>query len=171
MARPGADGGDVFPDRSMEHRDKIAWMIEQSGWALEPVAARTDHDPPEPPYAYTVGMESTFGFPEIVVFGLTPVAARGLVGLVVDAVADGVQVPIGPPFVGLLDHDLRCALLPVDTEVHLDRFETAAAWHRRTSFRVVQLTWPDRQGWLPWEDGFDPTRRAAQPVIGVLDDV
>ena len=35
---------DVFPDRSMALRDKLAWMIETTGWLLEPVAANTDAD-------------------------------------------------------------------------------------------------------------------------------
>ena len=37
---------DPMPDRSMEHLDKLLWMIETNGWALEPVAARPDLDPP-----------------------------------------------------------------------------------------------------------------------------
>jgi hypothetical protein len=151
---------DVFPDRSMEHRDKIAWMIETDGWALEPVRDAN------PPYAYTIGLESGFGHPEVVVFGLQPVAARGLVGLVVDLVREGTHAPIGAPFVGLLDDDLPCALIEVDTEQHLDLFETAAAWHRRTTFRVVQFVWPDRAGLLPWDDSVSDTTRAMQPLLG-----
>lgn len=162
-------GGDVFPDRSMEHRDKIAWMIETRGWAIEPVAADPDAAPPRGAFAYTIGLESTFGFPEVVVFGLTPVAASGLLGEVVDLLRSGTQLPVGALFVGLLDNDLRCALLPVDVTEHLELFETASAWHRRTTFGVVQLVWPDRNGWMPWESGFDARMRFAQPVIGTFD--
>jgi Domain of unknown function (DUF4262) len=162
---------DVFPDRSMEHRDKLAWMIEQDGWALEPVAPRGDDDPPKPGYAYTIGMESSFDFPEICIFGLTPVAARGLVGVVVELVREGATVPIGPVFTGLLDNELRSALLPVDVDEHLDLFESASAWHRRTSYRMVQLAWPDRNGWLPWESGFDRRLLFAQPVVGSIDSI
>src|SRR5580765_6842528 len=69
---------DPFPDRSMEHDDKIAWMVEMKGWAIEPVPPRPEADPPMPGYAYTIGLESTYDFPEVVLFGLTPVAASGL---------------------------------------------------------------------------------------------
>jgi hypothetical protein len=162
---------DVFPDRSMEHRDKLAWMIEQDGWALEPVMPVPGADPPVPGYSYTVGLESSFDFPEVCVFGLTPVAARGLIGLVVDIVRSGGRVPIGPLFTGLLDNDLRCALLPVDVDETLDLWESASAWHQRSTFRMVQLVWPDRNGWLPWESGFDNRLLYAQPVLGSLDDV
>ena len=162
---------DVFPDRSMEHRDKLAWMIEQEGWAIEPVAPRGDDDPPKPGYAYTIGLESSFGFPEVCIFGLTPVAARGLLGLVVDIVRSGGEIPIGALFTGLLDNDLRCALLPLDIDEHLDLFESASAWHRRTTYRMLQLAWPDRNGWLPWEPGFDRRLLFAQPVLGPLEEI
>jgi hypothetical protein len=160
---------DVFPDRSMEHRDKLAWMIEQDGWAIEPVPPNPDADPPKPGYAYTIGLESSFDFPEVCIFGLTPVAARGLIGLVVGLVRDQAPIPIGPLFTGLLDNDLRCALLPVEVEEFLDLFESASAWHRRTTYRMLQLAWPDRNGWMPWEPGFDRKLLFAQPVLGSLD--
>jgi hypothetical protein len=116
---------DVFPDRSMEHRDKIAWMVETNGWAIEAIPPHPESDPPTPGYAYTVGLEAAFAFPEVVVFGLTPVAARGLLGLVVDLLRDGVEIPVGAVFVGLLDGEQRSALLPVDLGMWSGWFDTA----------------------------------------------
>lgn len=161
---------DVFPDRSMEHRDKIEWMIETKGWALEPVPPRPAHDPPIPGYAYTVGFETAFGFPEVVVFGLQPVAASGLVGLIVELLEAGAELPVGPLFTGLLDNDLRSALLPVPLDDYGELFDTATDFHRSRPFRVVQLAWPDRNGWMPWESGFDRRLLLAQPVVGALPD-
>jgi hypothetical protein len=159
----------------MEHRDKLAWMIEQEGWALEPVMPKPGADPPVPGYSYSIGLESSFGFPDVCVFGLTPVAARGLIGLVVEVVRSGGHVPVGPQFTGLLDNDLRCALLPVDVEDNLDLFESAAGWYGGITFRMVQLMWPDRNGWLPWEPGFEKRllyaseykRRQAAPGVKI----
>jgi hypothetical protein len=162
---------DVFPDRSMELRDKIAWMVEDNGWALIPVPACPDLDPPIPGYAYTVGLETTYDFPEVVLFGLTPPASRGLAGLVVDLLASGTELPVGPLFTGLLDNDLRSALLPVDVAENGVLFTEATEFHRGLDYRVVQLAWPDRNGWLPWESGFDHRLLLAQPVIGSLDEV
>lgn len=159
---------EIFPDRSMEHDDKIHWMIETYGWALESVLPRPELSPPSPAYAYTVGLEDLTGFPEVVVFGLTPVAARGLVGLVVDLLRGGTEIPIGALFTGLLDNELRAALLEVDLDEHGDLFPTATSWHAGRPFRVVQLAWPDRAGWLPWEAGFDARLRYAEPVIGTV---
>jgi hypothetical protein len=161
---------DVFPDRSMEHSDKIAWMVESRGWAIQPVPPRPDSDPPMPGYAYTIGLESSYQFPEVVLFGLTPVAATGLAELLVGLVADGVDIPVGVVFTGLLDNDLRCALLPIETDEHVDLFAEAVAWHHGSGFRMLQLAWPDRNGWLPWESGFEHRLLFAQPVVGAVPD-
>ena len=157
---------DVFPDRSMELRDKLAWMIETTGWLLEPVAPELGTDPPFPGYGYTIGFEQTFGFPEVVIVGLKPVAAKGLAGLVADLLASGTDIPVGQEFRGLYDGEQRAALLPVDVASTASLFGSAAAWYGPEPFRVVQLVWPDRTGWLSWEPGFDPATAAVQVLLG-----
>ena len=73
-------------------------MIETNGWALEPVAARPDLDPPRAAYAYTIGLETAYGFPEVVDLRADPGPCPRLVGLIVDLLASGVQPPVGPMF-------------------------------------------------------------------------
>ena len=127
----GAVSDDPMPDRSMEHLDKVLWMIETNGWALEPVAARPELDPPRAAYAYSIGLEATFGFPEVVVFGQTPVHSRGIIGLVVDLLPGACSRPIGPLFLGLFDGEQRAALLPVDVDTHADLFDLGRGLLRR----------------------------------------
>lgn len=152
-------GDDVFPDRDMSHRDKVVFMLEREGWALDAVPPRADLDPPFPRYAYTIGFEDRFGFPEVCVVGLSPVACRGLFDLVADALAGGTDLPIGAAFVGLLDGEQPCALLPLDPATSVDLFPSLAEHHELAgeapdAFQMVQLTWPDGAGVLPWEPGF-----------------
>lgn len=158
-----------LPDFHEPHDDKIAWMVETNGWALEAVAPRADTVPPTPSYAYSIGVPAAVGFPEIAVFGLTPVAARGLVDLVVGACRGGTEIPLDVELVGLLDNELRCVFAPIDTEIEADRFPTAVAWYREQPFEMVQLLYPDRQGFLPYEAGYDQHMRLAQPVVGRVD--
>jgi len=160
-----------LPDFRIPHADKIDWMIETSGWALEPVAPVHDSDPPRPGFAYSIGIPRRYEFAEIVVFGLTPVAVKGLVDLVLEQVVAGVEIPRGVPLAGLFDNDLRCVFADVDLTVHGHLFETARRWHRGQDFTMVQLLWPDRSGWLPHESGFDRAVSPAQPVIGRVDAV
>jgi hypothetical protein len=166
-----SDEEDVFPDRDMSHRDKVEFMLEREGWAIDAVAARPGGDAPIPRYAYTIGFEERFGFPELCCFGLAPVACKGLFDLVADALAGGTELPIGAPFIGLLDGDQPCALLPVDAAAAVGMFPSLAE-HRTLSgrdpdsFRMVQLAWPDGTGSLPWEPGFAPELAPVELLLG-----
>jgi hypothetical protein len=155
-----------LPDFHIPHAEKVEWMIETYGWALEPVSPDADADPPIPAYAYTIGVPALVGFPEIAVFGLTPVASKGLLDLVVDALRGGTEIPLGVELVGLLDNDLRCMFAPVEVDQASGAFATLDAWYRGQPYDVVQLLYPDRNGFMPYELGYDQRLRYAQPVIG-----
>ncbi len=157
-----------LPDFHIPHAEKIEWMIETNGWALEPVAPDSETDPPTPSYAYTIGVPALVGFPEIAVFGLTPVAAKGLLGLVVDACRGGTQIPFGVELLGLLDNELRCLFAPVNLDEYGAFFRTAQSWYRGEPFDLAQLIYPDRNGFMPYERGFDQRLRFAQPIVGVV---
>ncbi len=162
-------GGGELPDFHIPHAEKIEWMIETTGWAVEPVPSRPELDPPMPGYAYTIGFPARFGFPEVLVLGLTPAATTGLFGLVAGLLDGGTQIPLGVELVGLFDNDLRCVFAPVDAAAVPDSWgpltSTATAWYRGEPFELVQLLWPDRNGFLPTEAGFDQRVRMAQPVL------
>ena len=46
------------------------------------------------------------------------------------------------------------------------RVVAAVAWRKGRAFDAVQLLWPDRNGFLPTEAGFDRRMVLAQPVVG-----
>jgi len=155
-----------LPDFHIPHAEKIEWMIETNGWALEPVAADPSTSPPSPGYAYSIGMPDAVGFPDVAVFGLTPVAANGLVTLVADACRGGTEIPLGIELVGFLDNELRCVFAPIGEDAWPTWFATAMAWYSGAPSGFVQLMYPDRNGFLPYETGFDQRLRLAQPVVG-----
>jgi len=157
-----------LPDFRIPHAEKIEWMIETKGYAIEPVAARADTDPPMPGYCYTIGLPELAGFPEIVVFGLTPVAASGMIAMVIDLLVGGTEIPVGVEIAGLYDSGLRAAFAEVDLGQWSALFATGTSWRRGDQFDLVQLIWPDRNGFLPYESGFDTRLRYAQPVIGTF---
>ena len=161
---------DVFPDRDMSHRDKVEFMLEREGWAIDAVPAREGAQAGFPSYAYTIGFEDRFDFPEVVVVGLSPVACRGLFDLVAAALAGGTELPVAAPFIGLLDGGQPCAFLPVEVSTCAGMFPSLAE-HRALAgdepgdFHLVQLTWPDQAGALPWEPGFDARLLTAQVLL------
>ena len=101
-------------------------------------------------------------------FGLTPSAARGLFDLVADLLRGGTEIPLGVELMGLFDNDLRCVFAPIDLAHGVRCSPRRVAWHRGAPFEIVQLLWPDRNGFLPSEPGFDRRLVLAQPVIGAL---
>lgn len=154
-----------LPDFHIPHAEKIEWMIDTHGWAMEPVAARTDTDPPFAGYVYTIGYPEAFGFPEVVVFGLTPAAARGLFDMIAGLLRGGTEIPVGVELAGLFDNDLRCMFASLAPEAVHALLNTAVAWRKGRPFEAVQLLWPDRNGFLPTEPGFDRRMVLAQPVV------
>ena len=135
-----------LPDFHLPHAEKIEWMIETDGYALEVVAPDPHSDPPRAGYSYTINFPDHVGFPDVTVFGLTPVAARGLLGLVRDTLAAGTEIPIGAEVVGLLDNELRCCFAPVDLAEWGPLFATARAWYRGDDVRdrAARLSGPQR---------------------------
>jgi len=87
------------------------------------------------------------------------------------ALAGGTELPLGAPFIGLLDGGQPCALLPVELPACIGLFP-ALAEHRRLAgdaddaSTMVQLAWPDPAGVLPWEDGFAAELAPLQVLIG-----
>ena len=167
-----------LPDFHLPHADKIEWMIETFGWAIEPVPARPEADPPEGPLSYTIGLPALLGFPDIAVWGLTPSASKGLIDLVVATCQAGTEIPLNTELIGLLDNELRCYFAPMSAEAISERCVTAVAWHEGQlmrgqlmpgeSVQMVQMIYPDRNGFMPYEADFDHKLRFAQPVIGAL---
>ncbi len=157
-----------LPDFHIPHAEKIEWMIETHGWAMEPVAASYEVDPPLAGYVYTIGYPEAFAFPEVVVFGLTPSAARGLFDMIADMLRGGTEIPLGVELTGFFDGELRCVFAPIAPEVVSELLTTAVAWRRGAPFEAVQLLWPDRNGFLPTEPGFDRRVVLAQPVVAAI---
>lgn len=160
-----------FQGWDMSMREKITFMLEREGWAMDAVRASTDAEVPLPSYAYTVGFEDRFGFPEVCIFGLSPVACRGLFGLIVEFLAGGTELPIDAPFLGILDGGQPSAFLTVDAAASVGLFPALAEHHTVAgeppdAFRMVQFAWPDPAGHLPWEPGFADELAPVQLLLG-----
>ena len=158
-----------LPDFHSPHDEKISWMVETNGWAIEsvpPGASTWAEGVPMPTYSYTVNFPAAFGMPEVVILGLTPVACRGLFDLIADVLGSGQTIEIGAEIVGLFDGEQRAKFVDVDMSIHGQMFASAGSWHKGRAFGVVQMVWPDRNGFLPGEAGFDQRLRFTQPLLG-----
>ena len=148
----------------MTHAEKIQWMLDEQGWGVVPVRPSESEAPDGAAYTYTFGLETAFGRPEIVIVGLQPVQARGLLDLIVAQYAAGIELPSGT-FVGLLDDDLPAALLDLEIDARASLVPTAAELHEEREWRLQQFVWPGPNGALPWDETCEDALRAAQPVL------
>jgi hypothetical protein len=102
-----------------------------------------------PPFAYTIGLWG-LGHPELVIFGLDPTKATGLLHLIGEDVRDnGLGVEAGADLQPG-DWAFKAFRLPTPGDVVL----RANDFYRRTPTRSVpalQLVYPDRHGVWPWE--------------------
>ena len=158
-----------LPDFHIPHMEKIEWMVETKGWAVETMTAGAFTDVegnPLPTYTYTVNFTRRFAMPEIVIVGLAPVACAGILDLVADVCSSGQIIDIGATVTGLFDGDQRARFAPVDVAKHAAMFATAFAWHKPAQPQIVQMLWPDRNGFLPDEPGFDQRLRFTQALLG-----
>ena len=157
-----------LPNFRIPHAEKIDWMVETNGWAMETVSAgsfTTAEGAPFPAYTYSINFPSLLGIPEVVACGLTPVACRGIFDMVVDVCRQGATIEPEVALLGLFDGEQRAKFVPVDFDRFGALFATATAWHRGDTYGMWQLLWPDRNGFLPDEAGFDQRLRFAQPVL------
>lgn len=126
------------------------------------IAALTDDDG-QPMCAFTVGLLTTHGHPEVVVFGLELDKAEDLLDIVQEQVEAGARFEPGPKYDNLL-RTYHCVMKPVAAR-HVPMFTAAVEFHGRSDVPMLQLFWPDRQGRYPWEPGVREGFRQGQPVL------
>lgn len=138
--------------------------IERSTWALVAVTGgrchccTSDQHPPEPPFAYTVGL-TALGHPEIIVYGLpTAVAGHILNSL-------GERIQRGQTFApGQIDHRTTRDLPATFVEA-TDVGDLVVVSQVYPSVEAIQVVWADPDGRFPWDDGYDG-ERYPQPMMG-----
>jgi hypothetical protein len=117
-----------------------------------------------PTFAYTIGLYKTYGYPELICFGLNPDLMHSMfwAGKELFDKQPNPDLSIGyPDFIG--DFDVR--LLPVDKARYADYLGYAGWFYESWEFPVLQIVWPDKQALYPWEEAFNPNWKAGQPLL------
>jgi hypothetical protein len=117
-----------------------------------------------PGFAYTIGLFKTYGYPELICFGLSQDLLHSVLwsgkGLL-----DKQPMPdqrIGyPGFIG--DYDVR--LLPVAKDWYRYYFGYGIWFNKSADFPALQIVWPDKKALYPWEEDFNPNWKFGQPLL------
>jgi len=138
--------------------------VRDYGWHI----IRIPEDATGPGFAFSVGLLTTLGLPEVIVFGLpTGLMHRMLNGLG-DQLRAGARFETGAPIPDLLEGAV-CQLHPVHPSQLPEYFGSAIWFHQRRDFPALQLIWPGKQdGIFPWQPGADDGVRTRQPDLRQL---
>jgi Domain of unknown function (DUF4262) len=149
--------GSGWDDRVAEMMLKVGANITRCGWHATGVFGGGGS------FMYTTGL-TTGDHPELVIAGLPPETAHGLIAAAVGVIRSGVPLAPGRDYAEIATgFPVRFAEVDQDACEH-----PLSVTNRHYGRRVpaLQLLWPDPEGRFPGEDGCDPKMAAAQNIGG-----
>ncbi|MFC5750461.1 DUF4262 domain-containing protein [Actinomadura rugatobispora] len=135
-------------------------QIHEHGWQVMMIPT----DDVGPGWAFTIGLWHTHGIPELAMFGLDIYDMKdGLNGLAERALKGR------PVKAGQLRHEVidnhPVMLKAVDLRWYRTFFGSAIMFYRRPPFPLLQVVWPDHDGFFPWQPESDVPYRRLQPQL------
>jgi len=143
---------------------KLLSDVESVGWYV--VGIHEDKSGPQ--YCFSVGLYFTFGHPEILVMGLPHPVAHKIINLAAGHIASG-RFFRPRESTDVLAEGLSCSFVSVAL-AHYEEYLGYGIWFYRKleqPFPVLQLVWPDKQGHLPWDSGYDDRLKKLQRLLDV----
>jgi hypothetical protein len=125
-----------------------------------------------PSWAYTIGFLAR-GFPEMVTIGLSPQSSHAFLNFAFEQMKLGAPLEEGRVHRRVCWNDLPLAAVPLAPDRFVPPSDLMNAlfgyYEARGGLpaepRVSQLVWPDMEGRLPWDPGFDESLRIYQPLL------
>jgi len=139
---------------------RIQASIEAHDWHV----IKVPEDEEGPGFAYSVGLQETFGHPEVIVFGLPLDVMHGIVNTVGEEVRRGRRFSDGGASDEVLDGQPVC-FLSVAASRHAEFLGQAVDYYGGAEFSALQCYWPDPGGAFPWQVGFDVSYAVLQTSL------
>lgn len=135
--------------------------IRRHGWGVIEVHGTEK----EPGFAYSVGLQETFGHPEIIMCGVKLETAHTVINRVGEAIRSGGRF-------GDMARSTDFTNLPLVfrrvSDENVDILHVATVLRDQTGsgpVEALQAVWPDPKGLFPWDKGFDISLRMHQPPL------
>lgn len=151
-----------------EYERKLVANITKYGWQCTSVQAK-EGDIDSVSFSYTIGLYSTYGQPEFIIFGLPVETAHGILSLVADAAASGKPIDISQSNSTLVKH-YEVVFVPVPRDQFPEYLGSAIWWEQGEDFPAVQIVWPAKNGLFPWHPDASQSFKMSQPVLGIYKD-
>ena len=132
--------------------------IASNGWSTVTCFASET----EPGFTYTVGLSGQ-GLPEIIVFGLPPETARGVLQASVNRAKEAGSLAVDTPVDRIFANaPAYFRAIPANAAKVYLRFACGIAG---AVVITVKLIWPDEAGVFPWDSKFSARLRPTQPLL------
>lgn len=152
-----------------QHDARITETIRRTGWVIHYIGGDTCSVPgcscppgDEPPFAYTTGMFG-LGHPELLIVGVDPETAAGVLNTLGERIRDGEQLMPGIPVTfEEWPHTIVPEPVPNPGEILL----RANDFYQRPpeySVPALQLTYDDTNGRFPWDEGYAAAHLQPRP--------
>lgn len=151
-----ADPWAPFAPKSM--MDRLREGVDAAGWQMLLLPLE------RPIWGLTVGLTKNFGQPEVFLIGLPPQVMQQMLQNIGNSVETGLKLTPGLR-TDVVIENLLCELRPVDPVWHDVLMGPVKAFYGDEPFSVLQCMWPDKQGKMPHEEGFDEAFRPRQPHL------
>jgi Domain of unknown function (DUF4262) len=142
--------------------------VQKFGWYVISVAPVADTPGPTEHFTYTIGLPTSYGWPEFICFGLGPDNAHDLL----DVAVKQLRAAKVTPYHGLmLAKVIQSADVRFVDAAHIpDSYFNSARWFARHNgsqglLPRLQMLWPDQSGRYPDDPLCAPEARAAQTPL------
>jgi len=139
---------------------KLLDDIATYGWHVMNVFEAKD----SPPFSYTIGLQHSYGHPELIILGLPDNVAHPTLNIAGEAIKKGRRYLAGEVSDEFLEgYGITFRAVPLR---HYPPFLGLARWfYEGDTFSTLQLVYPDRSGRWPWDPTVSAGFRDAQPVL------
>ena len=139
--------------------DALIADVEQHKWVVLKITPEHAAE-----YAYSVGLQKSFGHPELVVVGLDDETMQELINDIGDAIESGKTFRDGDVSSDFLEgYDVTFRAVPAS--LHATRFAWAERYYGASGYSLLQVVYPDRNRHWPWDAGVAADFKAGQPVL------
>lgn len=117
-----------------------------------------------PGFAYTIGFQKSYNHPEIICFGLRVETLGAVLNIVKTEIKRGKVFKAGDMYPDILE-GYNVTFLAIDKRNYPDYLGYAGWFYEGWNFDAIQMIWPDKEGFFPWDVDFNSNFRHRQPLL------